>query len=290
MEINSRIGWIDDWKGFMLLIVCLGHYKAPIPYMVFFTSVHVASFFFLSGLLFDMNKNRAFGVFFRKKVFSLLIPYISLSLLFLPFEPLVYNVNLPLSVGPHYVLKEISNLSWLQNPKDGLTMLILHLEGIFIEGLSSEITGPLWFLWALFVVEMVLWVILRIASNRIWVVAMALLLMCVGWKFNDLQIYLPLNLNTITSAASISCLGHLCQPAVKYIQKVNVLYTAIAVMGLFSLYWAGLNFNQSPDLFNNSLGPNLFWYGITICCGLWLYMLVFNYIDQFYGGAKCIMQ
>lgn len=71
-----RERWIDETRGYALLLVVLGH--MGISYFgQFFTSCHLPIFYFLSGYLFSTHDN--FSVFLKKKVKRLLIPYFCLG-------------------------------------------------------------------------------------------------------------------------------------------------------------------------------------------------------------------
>ena len=78
----QREHWIDNLKGFMLLIV-MGH-MGPIPHIISFVFsptdlLYVTVFFILSGYLF--KEQSSFKNFIRNKTKSLLVPYICISIL-----------------------------------------------------------------------------------------------------------------------------------------------------------------------------------------------------------------
>jgi len=92
----QRIEWIDTLKGFLLILVCLGHIapKGTLFYdlMCILRPFRMPCFFFLSGLLF--SNRRTFTEYFRDKTRSLLLPYIWLSLLFCLLNPRLYDSRL----------------------------------------------------------------------------------------------------------------------------------------------------------------------------------------------------
>lgn len=75
--LTFRIGWVDTAKGIGLLCVILGHLSIPlVDTVVYF--FHMPLFFFLSGFVFSAGKYD-FPTFLKKKVRSLLIPYLTLG-------------------------------------------------------------------------------------------------------------------------------------------------------------------------------------------------------------------
>lgn len=69
---SKRINWIDYWKGFMLVIICLGHFNVPWKILNFFMPIHVASFFFLSGFLFTPQRTGTLKDFILFAIFFIL--------------------------------------------------------------------------------------------------------------------------------------------------------------------------------------------------------------------------
>ena len=87
----TRIGWIDEFKGFVLLLVCLFHVEQSFSCanmgMLHLSALRMSAFFFISGMLFSTRRFPNFKSYFIHKTKVLLIPYILLSLLFLATEP-----------------------------------------------------------------------------------------------------------------------------------------------------------------------------------------------------------
>ncbi len=64
----NRIVWIDNWKGLMLLVVCLVHYYVPIPGLWLLSTLHVASFFFYLDYYLNLTMFHLLKVFFVRSV------------------------------------------------------------------------------------------------------------------------------------------------------------------------------------------------------------------------------
>ena len=90
---TARIGWIDEFKGFVLLLVCLYHVEQAFPQaqmgMLHLSALRMSAFFFISGMLFSTRRFDSFKDYFVHKTRVLLVPYILLSLLFLALDPVL---------------------------------------------------------------------------------------------------------------------------------------------------------------------------------------------------------
>ena len=105
---NERIGWIDEFKGCVLLLVCLFHVEQS------FTSIdmglshasafRMTAFFFISGALFSTRRFPTFVNYTKHKAKVLLLPYGLLSLLFLALDPVLYNFELYYPRSPKMML------------------------------------------------------------------------------------------------------------------------------------------------------------------------------------------
>ena len=95
---KKRLIWIDNAKGFAIILVVLGHVISNLDSSGFLTSnvylsvkhwiyeFHMPLFFFLSGLLINKYLGCPAEIltnFFKRKLISLIIPYISFSILYL---------------------------------------------------------------------------------------------------------------------------------------------------------------------------------------------------------------
>jgi fucose 4-O-acetylase-like acetyltransferase len=128
-----RITWVDNLKALGIFLVVFGHIL-PNQYI---SSFHIPLFFFISGYLFDRDKYD-FPQFFRKKFFTLIIPYLFFAVAsFLFWYFVVRNVGLggkALAIDP-------------------LKPIIGTLYGICFGDYRTPINVALWFLPCLFVTE-----------------------------------------------------------------------------------------------------------------------------------------
>lgn len=143
--MNKRIVWLDMLKGWGMLLVMLGHVKIPDFLIVYIYSFHMPLFFFISGYVFNIDKYKNTVEFFKSKSRSLLIPYLSFSLL-------------------NYIFWLMFRRFANHNPA-----IYKPLIGILIGMRGSEwaiCTGTLWFVLALFISEIFLFFIIKYSKNK----------------------------------------------------------------------------------------------------------------------------
>ena len=148
----TRIGWIDEFKGFVLLLVCLYHVEQSFPQaqmgMLHLSALRMSAFFFISGMLFSTRRFGNFKDYFIHKTRVLLVPYILLSLLFLALDPVLYNFDL-FPKAPRMTVMNI-------RPEIATVWdyIYWNLAKIFVAGKSSIGSGPLWFVFTLYSVSL----------------------------------------------------------------------------------------------------------------------------------------
>lgn len=80
---NNRKNWIDNLKGICLILIIIGHFVTipdSIRYIIKPTDLlYVPIFFYLSGLLFNDDRF-TYLEFLKRKLYSLAIPYFTISL------------------------------------------------------------------------------------------------------------------------------------------------------------------------------------------------------------------
>jgi len=158
--LTKRIEWLDTAKGILIILVVLGHCHVNRITDMAINSFHMATFFSLSGITF--NANRTFGEFLRKKVKSLIIPYIAFSVIFL-FNQYVKTIAFS---DAHFDL--FSGLISVAIP---------------VSGRSSTSVYGLWFFPCLFLAEVLLYILLKIRRRTLVGAAILLLIVstvCVG--------------------------------------------------------------------------------------------------------------
>ena len=135
-KIQQRIIWLDTAKGCAVLLVVLGHVSfLPMPVLGIIYAFHMPLFFFLSGILL-FRKQESFLPFLKKKVRTLIIPYY----LFLLLQVVVLTP---------------------------MTMMGFHLaEAYLLRDGALVGNSELWYLFALFFIEMLLLVPMKWISRE----------------------------------------------------------------------------------------------------------------------------
>lgn len=98
---NKRVGWIDICKGCGIILVILGHIYSDNVLRIWIYSFHMPLFFFVSGYIKGKRK-KVIG--YKKRVISLLVPYIEFFLFQLIFYLLIEKAYHAFSMGPIWFL------------------------------------------------------------------------------------------------------------------------------------------------------------------------------------------
>ena len=132
---SNRIEWLDQLRGAAMFFVVLGHISAiDSDHRLLIYAFHMPLFFMISGATFRPGKYESFAACVVDKAKKLLIPYVLLFLVNIPFWYLNYRV-LGTSETPIYKL-----------------LIGLPLANQELGYMSS---GALWFLPALFLISVV---------------------------------------------------------------------------------------------------------------------------------------
>ena len=198
--IQQRIYWIDNLKGFILLLVCFSHLGLFPNICDFFKGARMTSFFFLSGFLFSNRKHTTFTSYFKSKCHSLLIPYFILSFIFAIFPFSLKNDSTFASIWIHNFNLPIIIEKYIN------TYIINTID--IIQGYSfQDGVAPLWFVYTLFQVSILYYIINKIIYKHIKI-AIIIGCLCIGWYCNIYSISLPFHLNTMFTSLFFYGLGH----------------------------------------------------------------------------------
>ncbi len=267
---QNRIQWIDEYKGFVLLLVCLFHveqsFKNVSLGMDALSAMRMSAFFFISGVLFSTRRFADFKSYALHKTKVLLLPYIWLSLLFLALDPVVWNFDwFPrapkmtiMNTAP--VIENVSQyIGW-------------NFAKIFVAGKSSIGSGPLWFVFTLYSISLMFFgvqktsVILSNAKNpvlqKIIIAVIAASGLIAGWLLFKNHIRLPLGIERDCSCLSFFALGWLCKEPIKKLgnvsSKAGTLGIFLGTIVAFVLYAIIDEATPWFSIMNNTLGKNIF--------------------------------
>ena len=274
----GRIGWIDEFKGFVLLLVCLYHVEQSFPQaqmgMLHLSALRMSAFFFISGMLFSTRRFPNFKSYFIHKSKVLLLPYILLSLLFLALDPVIYNFDLfpkaprmtVMNIHPH-IASVWDYIYW-------------NLAKIFAAGKSSIGSGPLWFVFTLYSVSLMFYGVQKVANafsqarkgdpgskpgmtSKAITAIIAIASLAGGWLLYKNHIRLPLGIERDLTVLFFFACGwlskepirnKLCGKGKKRIPWSLVVATSITTFILYAAF-------EIPDpnfsIMNNDLGKSL---------------------------------
>ena len=280
---QKRIGWIDEFKGFVLLLVCLYHVEQSFPCaemgMLHLSALRMSAFFFISGMLFSTRRFPDFKSYLVHKTRVLLVPYILLSLLFLALDPVLYNFDL-FPKAPRMTVMNIK-------PEIATVWdyIYWNLAKIFVAGKSSIGSGPLWFVFTLYSVSLLFYGVqcaarkiseilspLRGSRMTAGVTALAAIAsLAGGWFLYVNHIRLPLGIERDLTVLFFFANGWLCKGALKDprlgsatlttgrgddVRGKNILALVAATIVSFAAY----AYIEVPDpnfsIMNNDLGKS----------------------------------
>ena len=261
----GRIGWIDEFKGFVLLLVCLYHVEQSFSYAqmgtLHLSALRMSAFFFISGMLFSTRRFPDFKSYFVHKSKVLLFPYIMLSLLFLALDPVIYNFDLFPKAPRMTVMNIRPEIAGVWD------YIYWNLAKIFIAGKSSIGSGPLWFVFTLYSVSLMFYgvqkVTGRIKAPRAATITIAIASLAGGWLLYKNHIRLPLGIERDLTVLFFFACGWLskepirntlCGKGKKGIPWSLVVATSITTFILYAAF-------EIPDpnfsIMNNNLGKSL---------------------------------
>lgn len=283
---QKRIGWIDEFKGFVLLLVCLYHVEQSFPQaqmgMLHLSALRMSAFFFISGMLFSTRRFPDFKSYLVHKTRVLLVPYILLSLLFLAIDPVLYNFDL-FPKAPRMTVMNIK-------PEIATVWdyIYWNLAKIFVAGKSSIGSGPLWFVFTLYSVSLLFYGVQKVAGRisvrrgreipacagmTTGIIALAAITsLAGGWFLYVNHIRLPLGIERDLTVLFFFACGSLCREPIKNLSSIlhnNNQGAALrrnsgALLSLVAatiVAFAAYAYIEVPDpnfsIMNNNLGKSL---------------------------------
>lgn len=210
---QQRIQWIDNAKGLIIFFVLLLHAKIPWHSVNFVGSWFMPCFFLISGLLFRMKNDSIKDTIFHR-VRTLLVPYISLSVLFVFLNPNTYQGN---------ILANFKTNAW-----------------DIMMGFSGFMTMSLWFVYTLFEVCCATTILHKIIQHfkiihKNYIIGFIMLCCIICDRLYFQSTILPFNLADFFISWFMYLFGYLLQPHQKCLEKIPIrklLYFAIITLVL----------------------------------------------------------
>jgi len=261
----ERIKWIDSLKGLLLLGITFAHFGYLPNYLNFIiisgSVFRVPCFLFLSGMLFSRRKYPTFRHYLKHKSKVLLLPYISMSVLFILLD---WNTYLhPLSSIPQ------------------------NLYAIFM-GQGPAKASPLWFIITLYILNLIYYAIDKNLKTKSLKVIIMLILSGFGYILYLKDINLPFHIEIAFSTLVFLGLGHLFKDythlLINYIKDHTLLIIPSTIV-LFCLSIITGMFNSQAALSKNIIG-NYGLYYISAFSGIFGITLLIVYLKTRFNEVK----
>lgn len=278
----SRIQWIDNEKGFILLGVCIAHIGFSWNIFPYLVSFHMAAFFFLSGLLF--RPDRDWSEFFHTKCKNLLFPYLILSLFFLFLTPSLYQLSThyPGSLWQNHIAAILTDNPYLHSLFVQIQIYLLDI----INGYSAPYVTPLWFVFTLFILN-ILWFfpirwLSRYKFGKYVLGILAIILFVLGWLLYMHGINPIFKTAVLVTSSAFFIGGFILKDFIPYLSRIKQYWLLLLTLVMAAIYTYGTK-NASVTAIGyvlNELHPNLLAYTAVSWGGTFLLTLLFIIIDR----------
>lgn len=249
---NQRIQYIDIAKGTGILLVVVGHCINSSSLLGrWIWSFHMPLFFVISGLCFDSSKNPLFVPFFLKKSRTLLLPLVIFSILMVAIKSVIFP-------------GEFNFATLKMNFPD----------------------AAYWFIFVLFLSEILFFSIDKITNNQYLKFILLFLCLIIGKLLNIYHIYFPYNLCSIFACTFFYGIGNIFRATIHSIlNNINtngksiIVSIILLLIPAVSVYYL----NNTIDLRSNTIPFPILYHvliafiGIT---GIFLLSKVLSRIDS----------
>lgn len=136
--MTKRVDYLDRAKGYLIILVVIGHIWQSGPVFNVIYAFHMPAFFVISGILFQHTKadKRPFGTFLKSRLFSFGIPFIYIEIL--------------------GILTDIV--------RHGIT---LNIKGYLYNTLTFHFNDHnLWFIVDLFLIELLFYALVKVTKDK----------------------------------------------------------------------------------------------------------------------------
>lgn len=260
--MENRIKFIDYAKGIGIILVLLGHSEIIGLPKIWLYSFHMPLFFFLTGLVININLKR-YKSFIKKRIKSLLIPFFCFSII------LLFKDFLLIIIGN----KDFNEIFY-------------DLLGTLLQMRATDFSGSFWFLPVIFEVNIILLIEEYISSKikrKYTEYIFSLICFIIGYTVITVLKY-PLlwNFDAALIATSFAILGK-CTKNIFIKSSINISllkkYKLIVGFLLINFIVGLINsilINNSIDLYWSRLGNPIF-YLIAAYAGIFM-ILIFSMI------------
>lgn len=254
--MKERIKWIDVVKGFCLLMICFSHYEFMpdgIRLLIYPTVMYrVPMFIMMSGYLYNEKKCVPFSEYAKRKTRTLLVPYLSLSAIFIL-------------------------LDWNTYLQSGF--LGDNLYKVFVVGSGPMKASPLWFLTTLYFTTLLGYWVQKLWSRPAVLFALLAALTGVAWALSVRDMRLPWLMHLLPAAMVFYVGGTVIYKLSGYARAKcsSAGYAAMLILtmgGGISGFWLDLgdfHLNIIHNYVMFYLSPMLFTLSVSLLCSRWNY-------------------
>ena len=236
---TRRIDWIDALRGLAMFFVIWGHTFPTNKWGIrkYIYSFHLPLFFFISGLNFRDSDRLSFKEFLKKRIKSLIIPYIIINIVCYLIMLILFNLHV------------IESFSYW---KDFVGIFYSHSE-VFIQP-----SGPSWFLITLFLTEMIFFFLKKNSTSDFNLgisVSICGLISYVN-SISGYQQFLPLHLDTVFMGVVFYYAGYLF---LKNMYRIKQVFNTKLKRFIFGLSFGMIGF--AAQYFNRRVSMHANLYG-----------------------------
>lgn len=224
----KRQAWLDYIKFIAMTLVVVYHTppRYDTAHEVALFNMGAPVFFFASGYLFNIAKQRNFFTFLRHRARQLLVPYTTFFIIFYALWLIVGRRM----AGPEEQAIDVLTPLWQ-----------------FFQGTPEVVLGPFWFIAALFTMQVIYYPVKRLLPGC-WPLVIALLLSLSLLIMPDLPWFRYWNLDKAFLYMPIYALGNCCHSLVDKFNFAtharSLLYLMLAAVGLGFLIVAPLTIDR----------------------------------------------
>lgn len=275
MEQETRLDYIDIFKGFGIILMIMGHIGFGSLFAFFIHAFHMPIFFFISGFLFRCGSEKTrkeieTPEYIKRKCRTLLIPYC--------FFGVFHYVFLTCWEGFHVDFR-----------------ILTHL--FFINTSGMPIAGALWFLTALFFTSVIYFCLDRYIENYMLRTVIIIMLALMGnYAVRILPFRLPYALDASFVGLGLFHMAHILKQNQnkKYLKSIFSLkfiewfiFTIIIGILIFKNGYINMRLGEYakvPLFWINAVGAGIIGMNFSkYCCPLKDRLRIFSFIFKFIG-------
>lgn len=244
-EMKNRIEWIDNLKGFGIILMVWGHFYPPLGIKEWIYSFHMPLFFFLSGYL---RNKRSINQTFKQKSSTILKPYLIAAAWSFP-------------------------IGFIRDPLFGISSSFLdHIKQFLFWDGTVGWNSPIWFLLVLFLVEVTY---VAVDNFKLNTTISVLIIWILGLFIYKAELILPFGLHLVTWVIIYYHVGVILRKW-NVIDKLSNYWVLISILFVASNACVNIFYNQQVnELYHGILG-NYFVFFINAIIMIIALLLVFS--------------